>query len=79
MTFFSTVDLSDLNLKIGKDGYNACPLSMEGFAYMWGGVKATYGVNKGKVAYECKVSKTHWAQIQNKKTLFTHDWQQFWW
>ena len=22
---------------------------------MWGGVKATHGVNKGKVAYECKV------------------------
>nr|XP_054758640.1 heterogeneous nuclear ribonucleoprotein U-like isoform X3 [Lytechinus pictus] len=47
--------LSDLNLKIGKDGYNACPLSMEGFAYMWGGVKATHGVNKGKIGYECKL------------------------
>eukprot|EP00057_Strongylocentrotus_purpuratus_P020501 XP_011674975.1 PREDICTED: heterogeneous nuclear ribonucleoprotein U-like protein 1 isoform X2 [Strongylocentrotus purpuratus] len=47
--------LSDLNLKIGKDGYNICPLSMEGFAYMWGGVKATHGVNKGKVAFECKL------------------------
>ncbi|XP_071490609.1 uncharacterized protein [Diadema antillarum] len=50
--------LSDLNMKVGKDGYNACPLSMEGFAYMWAGVKATHGAKKGKVAFECKL-ETH--------------------
>ena len=51
----SISDNSDLNLKIEKDGMKAEPLNYEGFAMMWAGARGTYGVNKGKVAFEVKV------------------------
>ncbi|KAL5008098.1 hypothetical protein ScPMuIL_013679 [Solemya velum] len=46
---------SDLNLRIMEGGLKANPLTVEGFAMMWGGVRATYGVTSGKVAFEVKL------------------------
>ncbi|CAG5117941.1 unnamed protein product [Candidula unifasciata] len=46
---------SDLNLRFNDRGIKAHPLTVGGFAYMWSGVRANYGVHAGKVAYEVKV------------------------
>lgn len=35
---------------------SAAPLTDGGFAYMWAGVRGTYGFLKGKLCYELKVS-----------------------
>lgn len=47
---------SDLNLVIDKECLLAYPLSNEGFAHMWAGARATYGVQCGRAAFEVFVS-----------------------
>ena len=49
------VDLSDLYFKISPDGLTGSVITDEGFTYIWAGAKTTWGANKGKVGYECKV------------------------
>jgi len=46
---------SDLNLRISEDGFKANPITVEGFAFMWAGARANYGVTKGKVCFEVKI------------------------
>ncbi|KAL3313265.1 hypothetical protein Ciccas_008135 [Cichlidogyrus casuarinus] len=46
---------SDLNLNIHEDYLHAEPLTEGGFALMWSGVRANYGLLKGKTFFECKV------------------------
>jgi heterogeneous nuclear ribonucleoprotein U-like protein 1 len=46
---------ADLNLRFNDRGIKAHPLTVGGFAYMWSGVRANYGVRSGKVAFEVKV------------------------
>lgn len=47
---------SDLNLVINKENFvGAVPLAEQGFMYMWGGARSTYGFNSGKVYYEVKL------------------------
>jgi hypothetical protein len=48
-------DNSDLSLVITESGFKAQPLTADGFAFMWTGAKATYGVKSGKVCFETKV------------------------
>jgi len=60
MTFMCCVftDNSDLNLRVDEAGVKGTPITAEGFAFMWAGVRGSYGVSKGKVCYEVKVCVT---------------------
>ena len=49
-------DICDLHLKVAPDGLSGKPLEDEGFSYLLAGAKATWGVTKGKVCFECKVT-----------------------
>lgn len=48
---------SDLNLCIDDSRYEAESMSQHGFGLMWAGARASYGVNKGKVCFETKITK----------------------
>lgn len=45
----------DLNMRVDDCGYKCSPITVEGFAFMWSGSRANFGVAKGKVSYETKI------------------------
>ena len=59
-------DNSDLFLKISKNGLCGKPATDGGFAMIWAGARASYGVKGGKVAYQVKVS----AQYAEEQTRY---------
>ncbi|KAK2711858.1 heterogeneous nuclear ribonucleoprotein U-like protein 1 isoform X2 [Artemia franciscana] len=49
---------SDLHLVIDKESLSkASPISTSGFGYMWAGARCTYGVAKGKIVFQVKITK----------------------
>ena len=47
-------DNCDLHIRVLSDGVKCNPITVEGFAFMWAGVRANYGIASGRVCYECK-------------------------
>ena len=76
LLFFLT-DTCDLNLRISEDGTKANPINVEDFALMWSGARANYGVKKGKVGFEVKVSGSESVYLRSGIYLILKQFQCF--
>merc|ERR1719392_281299 len=58
---------SELHMCVGPDQMEAWNMTGHGFEYMWGGIRATHGVSKGKVCFEVHLLENIAANIPDEK------------
>lgn len=57
---------------MSRDRYSGYPLTIEGFAYLWAGARASHGVTQGRVCYEMKVKSNGLLSLEgiSKKIVY---------
>lgn len=58
---------SDLHFNIASDGLGGCGRSSGGFAYLWAGARATWGVKGGRYGFECTVEENVEVDLPEKE------------